>query len=119
MPRVGCPRADFLDAQHTVHSIRYNARSNMFVEWCACHSRCRHSKVASAGKKAGSGRPLGHLMAWLLEGHDASGREGHIQCAPPSLERRKEGRRRLMQLEGAAGLLSQEVAGDGEPETVE
>jgi hypothetical protein len=58
-------------------------------------------------------------MAWLLEGHDASGREGHIQCAPPSLERRKEGRRRLMQLEGAAVLLSQEVAGDGEPETVE
>ena len=69
------PRVDFDDGFGARHSIRYDASSGQLVAYCGIHGRsCRKQRTTNASRKAGSGRPLGWLAAWLLAGHRSASR---------------------------------------------
>ena len=99
-------------------SIRYNPRFQTFTAHCEhkthtdCGS-CRKQRSALAGSKAkaGQGRPLGYLTAWLLAAEDFPDNSTHVhEFHGAPLDHRIEARRKLMLLPGSEAFASYERA---------
>jgi len=111
-----------------------NPKGGYFVAVCTHKdhqgpNHCKTSRVSYHGKKKGQGRPLGYLMCWLLQmapdyhGARPRHRDDHVKpdtVFKPTLAARKAARAKLMLLDGAEDLASQEFGGpdvsDPEPE---
>ena len=78
--------------------IRYNPKSKVLVAHCACekHGDCRRQRTCVGSSKSllgpgslGQGRPLGLLVAWLLEQKDFGNRRDHVSKSLVHLRRQK------------------------------
>ena len=63
-------RLDLTDAFGNACSLRYDHVDHAFIAYCGKHkdARCTATRTLNAGKRPGSGRPLGFVVAWLLCG---------------------------------------------------
>lgn len=73
-------------------TIIYYARSGNFSAVCdnPLHGRCiltRTSKPSRSAARAGQGRPLGHLAAWLACNDQVGGHAEHMSFVPSHVER--------------------------------
>ncbi|CAK0902321.1 unnamed protein product [Prorocentrum cordatum] len=114
-------RALALAIFHTEHdSIRFYIRTCRFTAECRRgahleHGNCvlsRTSRPSAVPHRAGQGRPLGLLFAWLLEDSCVSQHE-HVRMFHPTLAARREARRQLLAL--AAGGDMTRDGEDDEP----
>lgn len=98
--------------------LRYNPKSKALVAHCnhCKHGDCRRQRTSVLGKSAalfgaaanGQGKPLGLLMAWLLEQNDFRTRREHVSnsLVPLRHNKRVEGRNYLKNIPGQARCLS-------------
>ena len=71
--------------------IRYNLKGKFFTAFCPRHGEfCRRQRQATAGKRAGSGRPLGNLLSWLAAAEEYDTQEAHVGNRVAGLEKRQE-----------------------------
>ena len=93
--------------------FRFKPQDNSMCAHCHHHGAtvCRRSRVLTAGRRHGQGRPIGMLTAWLLGGEGISQAE-HAALKPTLTERQAareqlktdgEGRE-LLNMERAKGL---------------
>ena len=107
-------------------TISYYPRSENFVAVCRHEHAVTACKVARPRREAKSnpaqGRPLGFLVAWLLGGANSDTPGLYKLGNKLSLERRKQARSALKQIEGSADLFTNErprrveAGEDSEPE---
>jgi len=87
-----------------IGSIRYNYRSESMVAFCLYHSgHCRRTRTTKASElrgKAGQGRPIGTLMAWLEQGSQFETAQAHSANCRPKYDDRKRARERFCALTG-------------------
>ena len=105
-PRLAMPRVDWADGG-AMHSIRYNAIDGDMIAYCGHHGQmCRRTKTCKAGRKFGSGRPVGFLVAWL-KAH-AADKASHCVAQPCDFifEDRSAARAEFAALPGAQLLLN-------------
>ncbi len=127
-PKIPHLRVDFSDSNNFEHSIRYDHKDNAFVAYCGKHraAACTLTRQANAGRKAGSGRPLGLMFWWLSacgrDEHDTSTKAPHRGLRKPSQAERLAARAELANLANGPVLMAFEAAipeGDcPEPSTV-
>ena len=103
--------------------IRYNLKGMFFTAFCPRHGDfCRRQRQATAGKRAGSGRPLGNLLSWLAAAEEFDTQEAHVGSKVASLAKRKEVREWFEQVPNSNVLLEYERASeageDAEPTRV-
>lgn len=103
--------------------IRFYPATRRFVAHCeeGRHGQCRREKLAHGGAYAPQGRPLGYLIAWLLD-NDYTSHAEHLACtAVISLEDRQAGREALKAAIGADSPLfaHERCRREGEPEEPE
>lgn len=110
---------DVLDIP-TLGEIRYNERQ-FFRAHCPVHGPdCRRQRQSVAGKRAGAGRPLGALAAWLEDANAYRTAAEHIASKTATYNRRQAARALLKATPGADRFLAYERAyaatdlGDGE-----
>ena len=98
--------------------FKYNNKAQNICAHCVWHG-CRRTRSLVAGTRAGQGRPLGHLTAWLLEGANRTASEH--QRFTPDLTERQDARAKLHE-HGLQDLFRLERAAvgeeDSEPELV-
>ena len=98
--------------------IWYYEKSTRFVAKCYCHDGedCEKSRVARVGKKAGQGKPLGYLAAWLAYAHNtACEKDRHQEVGKPGnigFDARENAREQLYKVPGAATLFGFEKPND-------
>ena len=110
--------------------IRYNPKSKALIAHCQQHGlhTCKRQRTVLRSEKVtlrnlGSGRPLGHLAAWLLEAPRHDTQAAHV-LAPTAQDfsARKNGRDYLKKIEASGPFFEFErPKGDGsesEPEVV-
>ena len=73
---------------------------------CSLHLRARR-RQSFAGRSAGSGRPIGHLVAWLQDAGSHSSRGHHVAAKPATYEKRVEARQLFMTLPHAEQFASE------------
>ena len=70
----------------------YNTNRKFMVAHCEHHREaCRLTRALNESKarnRAGQGRPLGLLLAWLAAGHDYDSAWSHVHCEMPGLAAR-------------------------------
>lgn len=99
--------------------IRYYATRQEFVAHCTCvetHHRCRLSRKSTeslAPNRAGQGRPLGLLMAWLAQAGNYPDCHAHVRMPKPDLAARSAAREMLKAFEGSELLFEAERAQRG------
>ena len=77
--------------------LSHNPRRETLTAHCRCvakpHGDCRRQRTCKAGPRS-SGRPIGHLVAWLLDAESWSSKDEHVQRsgASLSLSKREEAR---------------------------
>ena len=114
-------RLDFTDVFGNACSLRYDHVDHAFIAYCGKHkdARCTATRTLNAGKRPGSGRPLGFLVAWLLCGGDHSTKEQHIEMPVPSKMLRRAARNYLKAQPASPALFALEAPQedeDNEPE---
>ena len=85
---------------------------------CPQHENCTLSRTCRGGMRAGAGRPIGHLWAWLGAAHGPGcvDKDQHKMCKP-SLEERRTARIAFQALPGVQAWVDAECGGEGtEPE---
>ncbi|CAE7781386.1 unnamed protein product [Symbiodinium sp. CCMP2456] len=93
--------------------IRYNLKGMFFTAFCPRHGEfCRRQRQATAGKRAGSGRPLGNLLSWLAAAEEYDTQEAHVGSKVAGHEKRKEVREWFMQVPNSNVLLEYERASE-------
>jgi hypothetical protein len=103
--------------------IRINVHNNTACAHCYAHGAniCRRTRSLSTGGRAGQGRPLGHLVAWLTSGGSAS-QDEHKAMPAPALHTRQAARAEMHADPSYRNLLAAErlkAAGeDSEPDVV-
>lgn len=82
--------------------LRYYILTDTMTAVCSCHpgGECRRS-ATTAPQRRGSGRPIGHLIAWLQQGHEYDSRNRHVHECRPSLSDRQAARRFFQGLPGS------------------
>ena len=58
---------------HNGMELRYKWQDQSLTAHCTQHKLCRKTRSMKAGKRAGQGRPLGFLVAWLFGSEDEIG----------------------------------------------
>ena len=115
-------RVDFVDERGNAFSLRYDHVDNGFIGYCGAHAgaKCTSTRTANSGRKRGSGRPLGFMMAWMLSAHTFESKAEHKAAAVPSLEARKAARAFLRGIAGSAPMFEMEAppeaGAESEPE---
>ena len=83
---------------------------------CPQHENCTLSRTCRGGMRAGAGRPIGHLWAWLEAAHVCVDKDQHKRCKP-SYEERRTARVAFQALPGVQAWVDAEYGGEGiEPE---
>eukprot|EP00438_Fugacium_kawagutii_P036809 Skav204463 [mRNA] locus=scaffold3437:21493:25999:+ [translate_table: standard] len=89
--------------------LRFNPRSKLLVAHCSKHGlhTCKRSRTVVRPEKvtirnSGQGRPLGHLMAWLMEQSKHSTQKNHV-ASPVQLnfDARRKAREYLKKVSGS------------------
>ena len=97
---------------HGGGKIVYFPTSNKFWALCSKHGcKCRKSRTGAAGRIKAQGRPLGALLAWLLDGDSYVSEEDHkylLSFEQIPYETRCIAREMLAGTDGADGLFSKE-----------
>ena len=93
--------------------ICYYYGSQDFVAKCGCHgSKCRRSRTRVEGRREPQGRPLGALMAWLMDADAFTCKSDHEATLSPLCEIdydvRVVARDLLSEIDGADALFAQE-----------
>ena len=126
-PRV--PREDQIEIPGFGDITFYSASATM-VACCRQHhakKACKKSKTVKGSQsflRQGQGRPIGCLMAWLMEGKNHDDQHSHVHYGESTLTlaQRKVGRRQFFQLPGAERFMQYERAlrehEEDEPEIV-
>ena len=92
--------------------IAFHPAKGDFEATCCAegHIRCRLTRRAIAGPRAGQGRPLGLIAAWLMAASDYSSKDEHkdvfVMALISDLENRKHGRSELAKVDGAQALFA-------------
>ena len=81
--------------------LRYYHQSGTISAVCPVHAShdCRRSATTMPTKR-GSGRPIGHLIAWLQLAESCSCRTSHVHSCRPTLEQRQAAREYFEKLDG-------------------
>ena len=83
---------------------------------CPQHPNCTLSRKCRGSMRAGAGRPIGHLWAWLEAAHVCVDKEEHKRFKP-SYEERRTARVAFQALHGVQAWVDAEYGGEGiEPE---
>lgn len=105
------------------HTVRFDFPGLNFVAQCGKHGpQCRQHRRSLAGRKKGSGRPIGYLVGWLFkcdlfDGPNAGQLHVHDKRKIPSFFERVAARDVFSRLPGAQAFLELESAHEeGEPE---
>lgn len=116
----GRDRSDILYYSVPGGEIRFYPATRRFVAHCeeAKHGQCRREKLPHGGAYAPQGRPLGYLVAWLLDNDYPSHAEHLASTAVIPLEARQAGRDALKAAIGADSPLfaHERCRREGEPE---
>ena len=111
--------------------IKYYATTKSFVAECTWHARCDKCartrtavgalrvRADAVGPRAGMGRPIGHLVAWLMDVPMVAARNYHVHEFQPTLLQRQQARDVFAALPSpdVAVMLSMErELRDGEPD---
>lgn len=84
--------------------------------------QCRRTRTLKAGRRAGQGRPLGHLLAWLALGSEAPDKESHCSMPVPDIGLRRFAREQALGNPANEALFAAEAPVEGddaaEPEVV-
>ena len=84
-------------------SVRHNTVLSFFRAVCCRHPNCNRQRTAEPSEhpsRSGQGRPLGFLVAWLLQDEHVSAKLRHADSNAPSLQSRQEARQYLKGLCG-------------------
>ena len=101
----------FLRLSHSVGQEWHDMRAE-----CPQHPNCTLSRTCRGGMRAGAGRPIGHLWAWLESAHGCVDKDQHKRVKP-SYEQRCNARIAFQALPGAEAWVAAEYGGEGiEPE---
>ena len=93
----------------TIGELRYNSKLRFLRAHCYVHgSECRRQRQTTAGRKYGSGRPIGALVAWLQDGVNHSTQAEHVACGTASFQKRKEAREFFVRQGGSDRFLAYE-----------
>ena len=117
-PAPGLPRApgqpeQVFDLRPDLEGdIRFNARGFMRAHcFCQAHKTggrpCTRQRQTTAGR-AGAGRPIGSLVAWLRQASRHGTQLEHVASAPASFEERASARAWFEALPNGSWLLSKE-----------
>ena len=119
VPRASKVAEDVLDIPR-IGEIRYNERQ-FFRAHCSVHGPdCRRQRQSVAGKRAGAGRPLGALTAWLQSASTYRTAADHIAAKSATYKQRQDARALLKTCQGADRFFGYERRhdpsdlGDGE-----
>ena len=83
---------------------------------CPQHKNCTLGRTCRSGMRAGAGRPICHLWAWLEAAHVCVDKDQHKGCKP-SYEERRTARVAFQALPGVQAWVDAEYGGEGiEPE---
>ena len=100
-----------LDGEY-LGTLRYNARFKTLTAHCECHKEesCRKQRTVVAGRKAGQGRPIGYLLAWLMDGknHRNASHHGRDADSACNWEQRDRLRTRFLTLPGGCEFAQHE-----------
>ena len=100
-----------LDLGPGLGSVHYNVSGQYFRAHCPCHGdECRRQRTARESEtgRAGQGRPIGLLVAWLQSAHAADSKEQHVRMKVAGLSARQEARRFFLGLPGSTDLTDRE-----------
>ena len=93
-------------------SLRFN-RKGFIRAHCGIpgHGTCTRQRQTLQGKRGGntSGRPIGHLLAWLAEGAQHDSHVSHVGSFPASHEARQAQRDWFLALEGGRTFAEHEL----------
>jgi hypothetical protein len=91
------------------HSLRYDIHSGQLIAYCGLHgAKCRLQRTTKSSAKAGSGRPIGFLVAWLGAAVNHSSRDEHFADREFSHEDRSIARDAFADIPGSPALLALE-----------
>ena len=84
-------------------SLRYYYLTGSMTASCKHHDDdCRKSATCDPVSKKGSGRPIGHLVAWLQRCEEFESRREHVHTCRPTLEQRQSARSWFESLPGSS-----------------
>lgn len=73
--------------------LRFSERGNFLRAVCAWHGpECKRQRQATRGRKRGSGRPVGALIAWLRAGATCKDQLNHVCETTATFDQRKSAR---------------------------
>lgn len=99
--------------------LRYYLKTGVMSAVCSKHAAadCRRSSTTKPKTGKLSGRPLGHLMAWLQQQDSYDGQTAHVHTCRPSHSERAAAREYFSTLEHANTWLAYEKAkAPGDPD---
>ena len=108
-----------VDLPHGDGSLVFYHGTNALQAHCKwpSHGDCRKQRTIVPGRRAGQGRPLGYLTAWLLDAHKHETQNEHNHRSVVTLEERQNARALLAGLPGSDDLFEKErPRADGEPD---